>query len=318
MTAEIVPQARDLTPPGGPRLAARVWEPVAGGAGRPFLLVHGLASNARLWDGVARRLAAAGHLAVAVDQRGHGRSDEPADGYDTDTCADDLAAVIRLLGWSGGRAPVVAGQSWGGNVVLSLAARHPGAAAAVCCVDGGWIRLADRFTDEEDCWRVLAPPVFDGMRYDDLAERIRASYPHWPAEGVDGTLANLVRTAGGGVRARLGREHHRSIVDSLFRGDPRRWYPAIGVPVLLCPATAEQVDAVTGADDERAALTRAAVREALAALPDGRVRWYPGAHHDIHAEQPAALAADLLALAAGLPAGAAPEGGREPAQGGAR
>ena len=35
--------------PGGPRLALRR----ADGAGRPFLLVHGLASNARLWDGVA-------------------------------------------------------------------------------------------------------------------------------------------------------------------------------------------------------------------------------------------------------------------------
>ena len=36
---------------------------------RPFLLVHGLSSNARLWDGVARRLAAAGHEVVAVAQR---------------------------------------------------------------------------------------------------------------------------------------------------------------------------------------------------------------------------------------------------------
>ncbi|HEY5472951.1 MAG TPA: alpha/beta fold hydrolase, partial [Candidatus Limnocylindrales bacterium] len=39
----------------------------------PFLLVHGLASNARLWDGVARRLTEAGHRSVAVDLRGHGR-----------------------------------------------------------------------------------------------------------------------------------------------------------------------------------------------------------------------------------------------------
>lgn len=283
------------------------------GGGRPFLLVHGLASNARLWDGVGARLAAAGHLAVAVDQRGHGLSEEPAGGYDTDSCADDLAAVIRLLGWDGDRAPVVVGQSWGGNVVLSLAARHPGAVAAVCCVDGGWIRLADRFADEEACWQVLAPPVFDGLRYDDLADRIRAANPHWPAEGIDGTLANLFRTTDGGVRARLSREHHRSIVDSLFRGDPGRWYPQIPVPVLLCPATDPPgagdggggTSAPGQGQQERAALTRAAVLEALDALPDGRVRWYPGAHHDIHAEQPEALAADLLGLAAAV----TPQGG---------
>ena len=56
--------------PGGPRLALRR----ADGPRRAYLLVHGLASNARLWDGVARRLAGAGHAVAAVDLRGHGRS----------------------------------------------------------------------------------------------------------------------------------------------------------------------------------------------------------------------------------------------------
>ena len=75
--------------PGGPRLALRR----ADGAGRPFLLVHGLSSNARLWDGPAAHLAAAGHQVVAVDQRGHGRSEQVADGYTTAQCAADLAAL---------------------------------------------------------------------------------------------------------------------------------------------------------------------------------------------------------------------------------
>src|SRR5207249_673446 len=44
-------------------------------AAAPFVLVHGLASNARLWDGVADHLHAAGHTVVVTDQRGHGRSD---------------------------------------------------------------------------------------------------------------------------------------------------------------------------------------------------------------------------------------------------
>src|SRR5690348_14754080 len=41
-------------------------------AAAPFVLVHGLASNARLWDGVAEHLHAAGHTVVVIDQRGHG------------------------------------------------------------------------------------------------------------------------------------------------------------------------------------------------------------------------------------------------------
>jgi pimeloyl-ACP methyl ester carboxylesterase len=278
-------------PDGRPRLAVRT----AAGSGRAFLLVHGLASNARLWDGVGRQLAVAGHRVVAVDQRGHGRSQAPTTGYDTDTCADDLAALLAVLGLVGDAAPVVAGQSWGGNVVLSLAARHPGSVAALACVDGGWIRLHDRFATFEDCWAALAPPRFDGLRYDDVAGRIAGMHPDWPSEGVDGSLANLVRTPGGGVRARLARAHHRDIVRSLYEGDPHAWYPLVDVPVLLVPATGPQAAAD---DDPRPAGTRDAVRQALAELPDGEVRWYPGADHDLHAQHPAELAADLLTLAA--------------------
>src|SRR5436190_11985070 len=88
----------------------------------PFLLVHGLSSNARLWDGVARRLIQAGHHAYAVDLRSHGDSDQPADGYDTGTAAQDLAALANALELP---AAVVAGQSWGGNVAAALAAAQP-------------------------------------------------------------------------------------------------------------------------------------------------------------------------------------------------
>lgn len=252
-------------------------------AQRPVLLVHGLASNALLWDGVAARLGAAGHPVVAVDQRGHGRSPAPADGYDTDTCADDLAALIGALGWVGDLAPVVAGQSWGGNVVLSLAARHVGA-AAIALVDGGWLRLGGRFTTFEDCWQVLAPPSFEGIRYADLATGIAASHPDWPAEGVAGTLANVVELADGGTRARLAREHHRLILHSLWVGDPRTMYPLVDVPALLMPAGAN-----VGSE---------AVDEAARLLPDCQTSEYVGADHDLHAQHPARCALDLHDLAA--------------------
>jgi pimeloyl-ACP methyl ester carboxylesterase len=288
------PPLRMVRPhPGGPRLAVREFP----GDARPFLLVHGLASNARVWDGVARSLAAHGHRVVAVDLRGHGLSEAPEDGYDTDTAADDLAGLAAALGLSG---PVVAGQSWGGNVTLSLAARHPRVAAAVACVDGGWLRPRAWFASFDECWSVLAPPVLDGVRYTDVADRIRAAHPDWPAEGVDGTLGNLVALPGGGVRARLAREHHREILRSMYEQDPADWYPRVGVPVLLVPAVGEEGGGEEGAGGEGAGgagAARAAVRAALAALPDARVRWYPGADHDLHAQHSDRLAADLEDLA---------------------
>lgn len=283
-------------PGGRPRLAVRRGD----GPRRPFVLVHGLASNARLWDGVAEHLLAAGHPVTAVDLRGHGRSEAPAAGYDTDTCADDLLALIEAEGLRGERAPIVVGQSWGGNVVLSLAARHPGAVAAIACIDGGWISLHDRFANFEDCWTALAPPRFDHLGYADLAGRIRSSHPEWPASGIEGTLANLVELPGGGVRARLAREHHASIVRSLYEGDPTQLYPRVTVPALLVPAVGPEP--VPGENDHDTR-TRAAVVRAAAGLRDSRVRWYPGADHDLHAQYPDRLAADLLVLAADLSAG---------------
>lgn len=258
-------------------------EPESAEAQRPVLLVHGLASNARMWDGVALRLGSAGHPVVAVDQRGHGVSPAPEGGYDTDTCADDLAALITALGWVGDQAPVVAGQSWGGNVVLSLGARHR-LASGLALVDGGWLRLAHRYDTFDQCWAELAPPSFEGLRYDDLTTRIATAQHDWPGEALAGTLANLVETGDGGVRARLSRDHHRSILRSLWLGDPRELYPQVEVPVLLMPA-----DASIGSP---------AVTEAASSLADVEVSEYAGAHHDLHAQHPGRCALDLHDLAA--------------------
>jgi pimeloyl-ACP methyl ester carboxylesterase len=95
-----------------------------------FVLVHGLASNARMWDGVGEALAACGFASISVDLRGHGRSPKPDDGYDFDTVVGDLVPLLDGQ-------PVVAGQSYGGNVVVALAAKHPELISGIACVDGG-------------------------------------------------------------------------------------------------------------------------------------------------------------------------------------
>ena len=266
--------------PGGPRLAVRR----ADGPGRPFLLVHGLASNARLWDGVAWRLAAAGHPVAAVDQRGHGRSEVTEDGYDTSTAATDLAALCAQLGWDNDRLPVVAGQSWGGNVVLTQAVEH-GGVAALGLVDGGWIHLADRYPTFEECWAALAPPRFDHLTRAELEAQSSSWHPDWPEEGRAAALANFADGPDGTVRPHLSREHHRSIVHSLWADDPRPLYSLVTVPVTLMAAVDE------------APTTPTPVSEALAAIAGAEASWYVGAHHDLHAQQPDRCASDLLALA---------------------
>ena len=253
--------------------------------GATFVLVHGLASNARLWDGVARSLAARGHPSVALDQRGHGLSDKPDDGYDFATITADLVGVMDQLGLT---LPIVVGQSWGGNVALELAARHRHRVAAIVAVDGGTIELASAFPAWSDCAAALAPPRLIGTPVVQLEGYLRGAHPDWPEEGIRGSLANFEVRADGTVAPWLSREHHMAILRSLWEQSPASLYPHIAVPTLLLPA-------LGAADDrQRAEAKRASVGVALTTIPRARVHWFEPADHDIHAQHPDELTSVML------------------------
>lgn len=260
----------------GVELAVRRWP---GDRAPGFVLVHGLASNLETWGGVARELAAGGYPVVAYDQRGHGRSDRPSTGYDLATFVDDLDAV---LAWSGLAAPVLAGQSWGGNLVLAHAARRR-AAAAVVCVDGGTIDLAAQFPTWDACAEALRPPTL-AIGLDAVEARLRAAHPDWPEAGIAATLANLKAGDGGAARNRLPLAAHMALLRTMWDHPPGDLYPDVAVPVLFLLAE-------TG-DGAWTAAKRAAAARAIAALPDAVVEWLPG-DHDLHVQQPALVAARL-------------------------
>jgi pimeloyl-ACP methyl ester carboxylesterase len=251
-----------------------------------FLLVHGLASNALLWDEVAAELAKAGHGSYAVDLRGHGESDLPDGGYDAATAAADLAAVATALELQD---LVVAGQSWGGNVVVRLAAEHPALVRALALVDGGWIDLPAQFASWEECAAALRPPDLDGLRADEMRGYLRRTHPDWSAAAVEATVANLRAGPDGALTRRLPIPRHMEIVRDMWDDPPLRFYPALAMPVLLVPAVS--------AEPERAARARARVDAAARLLPRATIREYPGGDHDLHAQHPRELAADLLGLA---------------------
>jgi pimeloyl-ACP methyl ester carboxylesterase len=249
----------------------------------PFLLVHGLSSNARLWDGVAVRLAAAHHPAYAVDLRGHGESERPADGYDTATAAADLDALATGLDL---HPAVVVGQSWGGNVAVEFAARYPGRVRALSLVDGGWIDLSAEFDSWEACERALRPPEVDGAREADLSAQIRRAHPDWQEWAVRATVANFRVGPDGRLFRRLPIPAHLRILRSMWDDPPGQYHPRVQVPALLLPAVP--------ADEAAAERKRAQVKRAAAAMPRATVKEYVGADHDLHAQRPKELAADLL------------------------
>ncbi len=79
------------------------------GGGEPgIILLHGLASTCHIWDLVAPVLAQGGHRVVAMDQRGHGASAKPDQGYDFEIVSRDLIGLIEGLGME---RPLIIGHS---------------------------------------------------------------------------------------------------------------------------------------------------------------------------------------------------------------
>ena len=67
------------------------------GTGSPVVLIHGWPLSGASWEKQTAALLSAGHRVIAYDRRGFGRSSKPAAGYNYDTFAADLDAILRHL-----------------------------------------------------------------------------------------------------------------------------------------------------------------------------------------------------------------------------
>ncbi|MEO8738588.1 MAG: alpha/beta hydrolase [Casimicrobiaceae bacterium] len=93
------------------------------GTGRPVVMMHGWPLSADSFDDLSIAIADAGMRAISYDRRGFGRSDQPWDGYDYDTLADDLADVLEN---TDAKDATIIGFSMGGGEVARYMSRHGG------------------------------------------------------------------------------------------------------------------------------------------------------------------------------------------------
>ncbi len=100
----------------GVRLFTNDW-----GAGPPVVLIHGWPLNGDMWEYQARVLAGQGFRVIAYDRRGFGKSDQPWGGYNYDTFADDLHAILTKLDL---HKVALVGFSMGGGEVARYLARY--------------------------------------------------------------------------------------------------------------------------------------------------------------------------------------------------
>jgi pimeloyl-ACP methyl ester carboxylesterase len=229
------------------------WDPKSDG--QPVVLLHGLASNARIWELLAPTLLEHGLNPLAYDQRGHGMTDKPDGDYGFETFSRDLAAFVEACNLE---RPVLAGHSWGAWVALDYATHFPVgplAPAALVMVDGGTHHWRD---DPKASWETISerlkPPPLAGMRLSTFLKRLNDPQRSW---NPDERAASIIlgnfeireeemdadQQNGGSQEEDEGRiypnlslEHHMQILRAMWDFDIYQHYRRLHCPVLLVSA----------------------------------------------------------------------------------
>jgi non-heme chloroperoxidase len=138
------------------------------GAGQPVVLIHGYPLSGRAWDKQVPVLLDAGYRVITYDRRGFGKSSQPTVGYDYDTFAADLNALLEHLDL---REAVLAGHSMGTGEVTRYLGRYGSARVA----EGVLISpIPPYLLQAADNPEGVPQALFDGF-----AQAARADTPAW-------------------------------------------------------------------------------------------------------------------------------------------
>jgi non-heme chloroperoxidase len=211
----------------------------SGGNGRAVVMTHAWPLSSEVWNFQAAALSKAGFRVVAYDRRGFGQSSQPAGGYDFDSFADDLAAVIEQ---SGVRDAMLVGYSMGGGEVVRYFSRHKGRHVTRAALVGA---AAHYLLKSENNPGGIDGAVFDGIKQGVLGDRkahltglltdvfLDAKRPAAnpvTQQMIDATLAMAMQA---GVAATV------ACVDAFSKTDFRSELASVKVPTLVLHGTAD-------------------------------------------------------------------------------
>ncbi|WP_044871543.1 alpha/beta hydrolase [Pseudomonas sp. LFM046] len=190
------------------------------GRGAPVLLVHGLGSSTRDWEYQIPALAARFRV-IALDVRGHGRSDKPRERYSIASFAEDVEALIEHLGLINVH---LVGISMGGMIGFQLGVDRPDLLRSLTIVNSGpevkprspgdLLEIAKRWTlsrllSLESIAKALGRLLFPLPGQEELRRKIEE---RWPQNDKRAYLSALDAIIGWGVRDRLERIHCPTLV----------------------------------------------------------------------------------------------------------
>ena len=251
------------------------------GAGRPVILMSGWPLSSDSWDDQAMALADAGYRAIAYDRRGFGRSSQPWSGYDYDTLADDLAAVIEQ---TGAKDAVLAGFSMGGGEVARYMSRHGGKsvtqAVLVASVVPYMLKTSDNPNGTE---QEVFDKMAEGMK-EDRAKFFAGFFKDFfgvnmLSHPVSAELLEWARSVSMQASLKATLACAKSFASTDFRPD----LAAFNVPTLI----------IHGTDDKTVPID-AAGRAAASGIAQATLVEYEGAPHGLFATHKSRLTLDLL------------------------
>ena len=266
----------------GAQLYSKVW-----GEGRPVVLIHGWPLSGDSWDPISHALAEAGYKAVAYDRRGFGRSSQPSGGYDYDTFADDLAAIMAAHDVTENAALV--GFSMGGGEIARYMSRHRGKGVSQIALISS---VVPYMLQDESNPAGVPQATFDQMTQamlDDRAKFFTSFFKDFYGVGMlqhpvsDEVLQlSWITAMQAGLRPTLAAAKAFATTD--FRPD----LASFTVPTLLIHGTADQTVPI-----------EATAREVARRLPDATLIEYPGEAHGVFATQTDLLTRNLLDFLSG-------------------
>ncbi|MBX8835839.1 alpha/beta fold hydrolase [Enterobacter sp. Y17] len=253
---------------------------------QPIVFHHGWPLSADDWDNQMLFFLAEGYRVIAIDRRGHGRSDQVSEGHDMDHYASDASAVVESLDL---RNAVHVGHSTGGGQVARYVARYgqPQGRVAKAVLVSAVPPLMVK-TDANPGGTPIE--VFDGFRKALAANRAQfyldvASGPFYGfnREGADvsqGTLQNWWRQGMiGSAKA------HYEGIKAFSETDQTEDLKTITVPVLV----------LQGDDDQVVPYKNAALLQDKL-LANSVLKIYPGFPHGMHTTHADTINADILAF----------------------
>ncbi|MCM2503771.1 alpha/beta hydrolase [Aureimonas altamirensis] len=251
------------------------------GQGQPVVLIHGWPLTGDMFEYQTLALLEAGFRVITYDRRGFGQSGHPSTGYDYDTFADDLAAVLEGMNLNG---VSLVGFSMGGGEIARYLSRHGAsrvAKAVLVASVAGYLLKDDTNPDGVDA------SVFEDMKKQIRTDRfafLQSFAKQFYGVGLvsrpvsQGILDwSFVLGVMASPKATI------DCVDAFSRTDFRPDFPSFTVPTLVIHGT--------GDDTVPIDLTG---RAAAGAISGARLIEYEGEPHGLFATVPERLNADLI------------------------